>query len=387
LLREADIDWLDRSAASLDEGNALGDEVVPFLAGAGALGLAVPRELGGQGGELTDAIEAIAEVASHSLATAFTLWGQRAFIEYLLQSPNAALRERWLQPLLAGRHAGATGLSNAMKYLSGIESLGVRASARPGSDGWLLDGAVPWCTNLRRGGFLVAVAVARESGGSPLIAMVSSDREGVTRSEDLDLIALRGSNTASIRIDKSPLSTADLIHEDGNVFLPRARPAFLGLQCGMSIGLARAALATADQLGAARVHVLEEPVRTLTQRLQATVNTLYAGLRDGRFITHALELFTLRLDLADIVQAAVQLELQASGGRGYHRDQPLSFARRWREAAFIPIVTPSVTQLQGELAKHAAKAAALASSAAPLTPVIDTPTSRSQPPLDELAGG
>jgi alkylation response protein AidB-like acyl-CoA dehydrogenase len=78
---------------------------------------------------------------------------------------------------------------------------------------------------------------------------------------------------------------------------------------------------------------------------------------DGRFVGAPIPLFRLRIHLAEIAIQAVQLELQASGGRAYHRDQPLCFARRWREAAFIPIVTPSLTQLQGELQKHAAREA------------------------------
>jgi hypothetical protein len=91
-------------------------------------------------------------------------------------------------------------------------------------------------------------------------------------------------------------------------------------------------------------------------------STLHAGLADGRFLDQPQALFRLRLQLNDIVQQSLQLELHASGGRAYHRDQPLGFARRWREAAFIPIVTPSVTQLQGALAGAAPAGAALATT-------------------------
>src|SRR5690606_32036219 len=123
-------------------------------------------ELGGVGGDVTDGVEAIAQVASHSLTAAFVFWGQRAFIEYLLQSDNAGLRERLLGDLLSGRKAGATGLSNAMKFLSGFEPLGV--TAQPDGDGWTLNGRLPWVTNLRKAGFTVAAAVDLP-GAPPLI--------------------------------------------------------------------------------------------------------------------------------------------------------------------------------------------------------------------------
>lgn len=358
MLAEAELRWLDANAEALDADSALAPEVVPRLAAAGLFRLGVPKALGGLGGDVRDAVEAIAEVAGHSLAAAFAFWGQRAFIEYLLQSPNEGLRERWLGALLDGSQAGATGLSNAMKFLGGIESLQITAT--PNGDGWQLDGAVPWCTNLRPQGFVAAVAVQRIGGGAPLVAVLRAGQSGVVRSDDLDLIALRSSNTASLRIEGARLEAADVIHEEANRFLPAVRPDFLGLQCGLSIGLARAALDTATQRGGAGRSVLEAPIAAQRAALASVVDQLYEGLADGRFRTRPEALFRARLALADIAQSAVQLELQASGGRGYHRDQPLTFARRWREAAFIPIVTPSVTQLQGELAKRAAQPATAA---------------------------
>lgn len=218
----------------------------------------------------------------------------------------------------------------------------------------MLDGSVPWCTNLRPEGFIAAAVVAN-GDAPPLVTALPSGRGGLVRNADLDLIALRGSNTASLSIAAVEISPDDLLHDNANVFLPRVRPAFLGLQCGLSIGLARSALAIASERSGAGRSVLEEPIRTNRARLDASVTALRDGLAGGRFLDQPAQLFQIRLELADIVQQAVQLELHASGGRAYHRDLALTFARHWREAAFIPIVTPSVTQLRGELTRRATK--------------------------------
>ena len=53
---------------------------------------------------------------------------------------------------------------------------------------------------------------------------------------------------------------------------------------------------------------------------------------------------------------ALTLELHAKGGHAYLEQEQDGFARRWREAAFIPVITPSITQLQAALARHAASA-------------------------------
>lgn len=345
--------WLAARADALDEGRSPADEVIPRLGDAGLLCIGVPAEAGGDGQPVTAAVTAIAAVAERSLSAAFMYWGQRAFIEFLVHSPNAGLRERWLPALLAGRHAGATGLSNAMKFLSGIEGLQVQARATT-AGGWTLDGRVPWATNLRPAGFLVAVAVAAGEGGALMVAALPHDRAGLRRSADLDLVGLRGSHTAALDLTEVALAPDDLLHPEARQFLPRLRPAFLSMQCALSVGLARSALREAGRAADGARAVLQPAVQAAGQALDEAVQALQEGLAAGAFLTRPADLFRLRLRLADLVQQAVLLELQAAGGRGYHRDRALPVARHWREAAFIPVITPSVVQLQGELARAGA---------------------------------
>lgn len=338
--------WLDSQAQGLDEGTCDPQAVVRHLAKAGLLRAGT----GLDHGNITDAVEAIASVAEYSLAAAFVFWGQRAFIEYLLESPNVALRKRLLEDLLSGSLAGATGLSNAMKFLSGIEPLQIQA--RDTAQGWQLDGCMHWVTNLRKSGYVVAAAIDSTTGGTPFVAALPGDLAGLQRSDDLQLMGLQSSNTAAIQLTAAQLGSEWLLHSDARVFLPAVRPAFLGLQCGLSIGLARRALTEAGQ-HLAGPHSSVEAVR-LEQigLLDELVRRLKAGLMAGLFLQQPAELFRLRIALADAVASAVQLELQAAGGKAYLSAYGQGFARRWRESAFIPIVTPSLVQLRAELARQ-----------------------------------
>jgi len=338
--------WLEAQAQALDNGDCDPEAVVHKLAAAGVLKVGVAP---GQG-DITDAVEAVASVAYHSLAAAFVLWGQRAFIEYLLQSPNDALRERLLSDLLSGRLAGATGLSNAMKYLSGIESLQLQAQAT--SNGWQLDGQLHWVTNLRKSGYVVAAAVARPHDAPPFIVALPGELAGLQRSNDLQLMGLQSSNTAALTLNGVRVGREWLLHDDARVFLPTVRPAFLGLQCGLSIGLARRALAQARQHLHGAGGVLEPVLGQQVKALDDLVASLKQGLLDGQFLQQPGELFRLRIGLAESVSSAVQLELQASGGKAFLSHHGEAFARRWRESAFIPIVTPSLVQLRAELARQ-----------------------------------
>jgi alkylation response protein AidB-like acyl-CoA dehydrogenase len=346
--------WLDSAADGLDTGAQPVTSLLPALADAGLARIGVPHALGGVDGDVTDAVTAITRVSERSLAAGFVLWGHRTYIEYLLQSPNAVLRERLLPDLLAGRIAGATGLSNAMKFLSGLEELQITAT--PSDNGYSLTGKLPWVTNLRLEGFHVAAAVAHAGGGS-FIASLAGDDVGLTRSADLDLMALRSTSTAAIDIRDVKLASDRVVHEHAERFLPAVRPAFLALQIGMSIGLARRALHEAETATGAGRSVLDEPIAELQQRCTQQEQALFHGLRAGSFQANAAALFQIRIALADIAAEAVALELQASGGRAYLTGPGRGFARRWREAAFLPVITPSLVQLKTVLATRQRSAA------------------------------
>lgn len=359
LLAEPLLNWLQQHADALDQGQGPADELLPRLGQAGLLRLGVPSAIGGADGTIGDAIEAIAQVAEHSLTAAFVFWGQRTFIDYVVNSDSPAPRERWLPALLTGELAGATGLSNAMKFLSQIEQLQIQA--KPDTDpeqpaSLRLNGGLPWVTNLQPRGFVVAAAVDMGAGQPPAVVAIESGRTGVQRTPDLGLVALRDSRTAALKLQDVVLPADQVLASQGPDYLRRIRPHFLGMQCGMSIGLARAALAASRAACGPRTS-LQAPLQALEHELNQATAALQAGVASGQYATQAAPLFELRIALAGLVQTAVQLELQATGGRAYLQGQAPGFARRWLEAAFVPVVTPSLTQLQAELARQRAQAA------------------------------
>jgi hypothetical protein len=84
---------------------------------------------------------------------------------------------------------------------------------------------------------------------------------------------------------------------------------------------------------------------TLESELHGMVLDLFDGIECGGFIEKPRALFSLRLLFAKLVDETVSLEMLAAGSRGYLRGGA-EVARRRREAAFIPIVTPGVVQIR-----------------------------------------
>lgn len=321
-----------------------------LLADLGWLGLGIPEAIGGAGGPLVEAIEAIAQTAENCLTSGFVFWCQRAFAEYLAASDNPWLQRELLPQVVRAERFGATGLSNAMKHLAGIESLRVRA--RWEGDRLRLNGYLPWASNLVPDNFVVAVA-AETDAGEAIVAAVPADAPGLHRSQDLDLLGLRGSNTAALTLDEVVLDRAWVISDRAREFLPAIRPAFLLLQCGLGLGVARSALQQVRAALGDRTHIL----RPQLDRQQRTYDELAAALRKlaglGTFsLSETRQLFQVRIDLTRLAVAAIGLELEAQGGTAYMH--PSRTARRWREVAFLPVLTPSLVQLETELVRHAA---------------------------------
>ena len=348
MLNSALVAWLTQHADALHTGEASASHsLLQQLGQAGVFRQGVPIAVGGLGNSIAHAIETIAALAEYSLTAAFVTWSQRTYIEYLLSAKSEQLAQFNFDGLLAGDYAGATGLSNAMKFLSGLEPLQVEAEAVQG--GWRLSGKLPWVTNFQANGFTVAVAA--DSAQGPLLFLVPSDRMGFNRLADLDLIGLRGSSTAAAILTDVFVTETDVLSVQAKRYLAAIRPVFLALQCGLSIGLIRRSI---QQIRAKKHAVLiKDQVEYIEQRLAHNLHVLYHGLSTGEFVEQARQLFEIRINLSDLTQQAIQLELCSTGGKCYLRHYEDGFSRRLQESAFIPIVTPSVLQLKTELSRQA----------------------------------
>ncbi|MGJ7914464.1 acyl-CoA dehydrogenase family protein [Massilia sp. LXY-6] len=351
VLDESLIHWLKERAEALDTHPAEGDAVLARLAQAGLFAVGVPQAEGGTGAGPAAAVRVVAGLAEHSLSAAFVFWAQRAFIECLLASPNRGLVRKLMPELLQGRLAGAPGLSNAMKFLGGLDRLRVSGSTVSGT--MRLDGSVAWATNLHRQGFVVAIAAGDERGDNPSVIAVPHDAPGLQREPDLDLLALRGTNTAALRLSGVAAGEAWQLHPQARVFLPAIRPAFIGLQCGLGLGLARASLRAARHAVGGGHSMLAGDMLALEAATDDYAGALFAGLDDGRLCERPRELLQLRLRMVELAAGAVQLELQALGGRALLGAEGRAFSRRSREAAFLTVVTPTVVQLKNDLAQLA----------------------------------
>lgn len=342
------IEWLQENAESLDQSNERADLLIRKIAAENLFKIGVPSELGGSGGNLVDAIKAITELGNHSLAAAFVSWGHRTFIEHIIASKNAVPRETYLTDLLQGNLTAGTGLSNAMKFLSGIEELNVKIREENGKR--YLNGRLPWVTNLRSDRFVASFVAGFDDERKPIVIAIPSTAQGLTRTKELEFMSLQGTNTTALVFENVELQDEWILADNAPEFLAATRPAFLGLQFGLPFGLVEKSLAEIEKSLSFRA-ILTPEWQTQVDALNDIKTRLFNGLsEDGYFVRHPKELFQARIDIVNVVAQTILLELQASGGRGYLKSDTSGFSRRWKEAAFLPVVTPSAVQLRMVLA-------------------------------------
>lgn len=295
-------------------------------------------DLGLGGGDLRGQAAVVFDLAAECTATAFSLWGHRSGLEYLdaVGAPVAS-------ELRTGEVPLCSAMAPAFKAASGIGEIPVTLTRR--GDHLVLDGTVPWASNLYPDA-VVILPVVREDG-RPAIVRTRVALPGVSVRPLENLMALNATASGILRLEGVEIDAEqDVLTEDVPGFLATVRGPFLLLQTSFCLGLSAAALTSArenlggvgemfrDQLDAA---VAEQ------QRLRADLVRL---AREPRAAAPR-ELLQLRLDAALLTGEATRLEAKIVGGRGYALSSPT--ARRAREAAFLPVQSPTEGHLRWEL--------------------------------------
>ncbi len=281
----------------------------------------------------------ISALAHRSMSVAFSAWAHRMVVEYVGvggHSPGllAALQRIDL--------IGSTAMASALRAKLGLERVGL--TAVPDRNGYLVQGGIPWASNLYQDRTLV-VAAGEKPDGSHVVLSLLLDGKQVRATSAPALLALQATASTSVVVEDAGVPAERVISEDLNAFLTRVRPTFMVLQAAFAIGLGEAALAVVDVPLHGADTVLDADRNQLLSRHSWLVDTTMAAL-SGPGIT-ARELVSYRLEASEFAQAAVAAEARKEGGRGYVAAS--STARRIREAAFLPIQSPTESQLRWEL--------------------------------------
>jgi len=348
-LRERIRAYVEPRAAEVDANRA---SVRDGLAFVGGLGLSA---LGVDGCErpadLERAVEAIGTIAQYDVSQAFAFWCHRMGVEYLHQAPpGTTLRDHLLPRVLAGEVAGSTSFAGAMAHYLGGAPMPL-TFRRDGPD-LLVSGRIAWASNLEAPFVSVSAAANADDPSDRVVFAYTESTAGVAIADYPPLLALQATASSSPLFTEARITPRYAITKDFEGFARTIFPVFILLQSAFCWGLASRSLAEAGSRLTGQAAVVQPEYEALRARFTAAEARMREAARSAdRARLPVRDLLELRLDLGTLCVSAVALEAKVSGGRGYMSSSDT--ARRLREAAFLPVQSPTEIQLRWLLSRSA----------------------------------
>ncbi|MEU6213733.1 acyl-CoA dehydrogenase family protein [Streptomyces sp. NPDC047023] len=321
-------------AAAWDRAESVDRAVVKKLGAVGFLGLTVPEEYGGSGGDhlsyvlVTEelgrgdsAVRGIVSVSLGLVAKTIAAWG------------TEEQKRDWLPRLCSGDALGCFGLTEPGSG-SDAGSLATRA-VREG-DTYVLDGSKMFITNGTWADVALLFARTGEEPGHRGVSafLVPTDTPGLTRREIHGKLGLRGQATAELTLDGVRVPASAMLGPAGKGFsvamsaLAKGR---MSVAAGC-VGIAQAALDAAvsyaaqrEQFGRPIAHhqLVQELIADISVDVDAArlLTWRVADLVD-RGLPFATESSTAKLFASEAAVRAASNALQVHGGYGYIDEYP-----------------------------------------------------------------
>jgi acyl-CoA dehydrogenase len=323
-------------------------ELWPKLAAAGLLGLGHPEEYGGSGGGVLALTILSEELAHSSGGLAITpLVSSYMAAPHLARFGDAAQKQRWLAPILAGEAVAAIAVTEPG---AGSDVAALSARARPVDGGYELRGTKMFITNAGLADVtIVAAKTDPEAGhGGITTFLVERGNEGVLLSPPLEKLGWHASDTREVVLEDCFVPADAVLGTEGRGF-HQIMEAFqverLAL-AGMAVGLAQVALD--DAIAHARERrtfgTTLSGHQTIRHRLAATATELEgartltykaAARWDAEHPEAATTTAMAKLLAPQVASRVVDEALQIFGGYGFIEETPV--AMHFRDARILRI--------------------------------------------------
>ena len=321
-------------ASEIDANNEFPSDIWPKLGELGLLGVTVPEEYGGANMGYLAHVVAMEEIsrASGSVGLSYGAHSNLCVNQINLNGTEAQ-KKKYLPKLISGEHVGALAMSETE---AGSDVVSMRLRADKSDGGYLLNGTKMWITNGPDANTYVVYAKTdvEESAHGISAFIVERDYPGFSRSQKLDKLGMRGSNTCELVFENCEVPAENLLgkENDGVQVLMRGLDFERVVLAGGPIGLMQASL----DLVIPYVHDRKQFGKAIGEfeLIQGKVADMYTNLNACRSYLYAVAAScdrgeSTRKDAAGVIlycsERATQMALDAIqilGGNGYINEYP-----------------------------------------------------------------
>ena len=186
---------------------------------AGFLGVSMPAEYGGAGGDFLHSaivIEELSYVRAHALQTSLH---SEICMPYLLHYGTDAQKQRWLRAAISGEVLLAIAMTEPS---TGSDLAAVRTRAVRVGDEYVIDGSKTFISNGQNCDLVIVVAKT-DPDATPghrgiSLLLVPADAPGFVRGRKLDKLGLRGQDTSELFFENCRVPSDHLLGQEGMGF-------------------------------------------------------------------------------------------------------------------------------------------------------------------------
>lgn len=366
MLRQAAADFAKAEIAphaqEWDQAMAYPEELIRKLGEQGFMGILIPEELGGAGGNYTAFAIVLEELARHDGGVALAVEAHNGLcLQHIMVAATEEQKRRFVPPLARGEQIGSWCLTEPN---SGSDAIAMETTAVRDGDHWVLNGTKQFITNGHRAGTFVVTAVTDPASKPRGITtfIVERGTPGLSTGKKEVKLGMRSSDTVQVHLenvrvpDDQRLGAVNNGFNDVRVVLEHGRV----MVSALSQGFARGALEEASQYSYQR-NAFGQPIRRF-QAIQAKLADMAMNVEAGHLMLyHAAALLDqgkcsigkaamTKLFITEMATRACMDAIQVLGGYGYLSEYNVE--RYMRDAKLCEIGEGTSEVMRILIAKH-----------------------------------
>ncbi len=347
-VRKFALEEVEPIAAEIDENERFPEETVKRMGELGLMGIPIPDEYGGAGGDTLSYIIAVEELSRVCGSTGITLAANFSLGTYPIYAfGSEEQKKKYLPKLASGEIMGAFGLTESG---AGSDAGGTKTTAVLDGDEWVINGSKQFITNASYAGvFTIACQTDASKGVHGIESIiVEKGTPGFSVEKKEEKLGLRGSDTAGLNLDNVRVPKTNVLGGKlGNGFKYFMKTLDGGrISIGaLGLGIAQGALDKARQYATERVQ-FGKPIgyhqqigwklADMATGIEASRHLIYTSARledAGRPFGKVSAMG--KLMASEVANRAARDAVQIFGGNGYSREYPVE--RYLRDAKLCEI--------------------------------------------------
>ena len=335
-------------AQEVDEEERFPKETVEKMAKMGLMGIIVPKQYGGCGGDYHMYISAVEEISKHCGTTGVILSAHTSLCAApILEYGTEDQKMKYLPDLASGRKIGAFGLTEPN---AGTDASNQQTVAVEKEDHYLLNGSKIFITNAGYASTYIIIAVTGKGPKGPEMSafIVESAFEGFSVGKKEKKMGIRGSSTCELIFDNVKVPKENLLGKRGDGF-KIAMKTLDGGRIGIAaqaLGIAEGALETTVAYVKSRKQ-FNRPISAfqntqfqladMATKVAAAKGLVYAAVnaKQNKLPTLSVSAAQAKLFAAETAMEVTTKAVQLHGGYGYTREYPVE--RMMRDAKITEI--------------------------------------------------